>query len=347
MKIRKIWVSLGSLFLASLLAMFFVAAASATTINVGNGIIPELGSTTTVSITLDEAPDGLSGYTITVTLADPTKAEIMAVEFPSWASMNDNSALPSDSFWMKAADLNHQVEPGATVIDLGTLTIRGDADGECEINVTVDRLDDDSGYPIDASVSPGTLTVGPTAAVFRVTSEGDVLADGPYYGQEFYSGSADVAEWVPISEPVEPGDVLELDPENPGQYRKSRGPCSTLVAGVVSTEPGFILGADTPNSLASGSGVSGVSPGSGLSTDDSRLTTPIRALLALIGIIPVKATTEGGPIEPGDLLVSSSTSGYAMRWDQKSDSLTCSFVGKALEPLTDESGLILVLLMAH
>ena len=62
---------------------------------------------------------------------------------------------------------------------------------------------------------------------------------------------------------------------------------------------------------------------------DSGFRTSDSALLALIGIIPVEVTAEGGPIEPGDLLVSSSTSGYVMRWDQKSDSPPCSFVGKA------------------
>ena len=84
--------------------------------------------------------------------------------------------------------------------------------------------------------------------MFRVDEMGNVYADGTCYGQSFGSGSADVAELVPVSEPVEPGDVLELDPNNPGHYRKSRGPCSDLVAGVVSTEPGFVLGA-SPSAL--------------------------------------------------------------------------------------------------
>jgi len=166
-----------------------------------------------------------------------------------------------------------------------------------------------------------------TPAVFRVTQEGDVRADGTYYGQSFETGSADVAEWVPVSEPVEPGDVLELDPDNPSQYRKARGRCSQLIAGVVSTEPGFVLGTN-PSTL-------------GLEhwTSDS-------ALLALIGIVPVKVTDEGGPIQPGDLLVTSSTPGHAMRWDPD-DGSPCNLVGKALEPLTEETGIILVLLTAH
>jgi len=165
-----------------------------------------------------------------------------------------------------------------------------------------------------------------TSAVFRVEREtGNVFSDGPFYGMGFLAGSADVAEWVQVWKAVEPGDVLELDPDNPGHYRKSRGPCSDLVAGVVSTKPGFVLGSFS-------------------STEDSGLSTPDRALLALVGIVPVKVTDEGGPVQPGDLLVTSSTPGCAMRWDPESGE-HCNFIGKALEPLESGKGVIQVLLM--
>jgi hypothetical protein len=171
-------------------------------------------------------------------------------------------------------------------------------------------------------------TPAPTPAAFRVNrATGDVCADGAFYGASFNAGSADVAEWVPVSEPVKAGDVLELDPDNPSQYRKSRGPCSDLVVGVVSTEPGFILGTD-PSTLDLGPW-----------TSDS-------ALLALLGIVPVKVTDEGGPIQPGDLLVTSSTPGHAMLWS-RSELCSCALVGKALEPMTEKKGVILVLLTAH
>jgi hypothetical protein len=179
-----------------------------------------------------------------------------------------------------------------------------------------------------------------TPAVFRVEAvTGNVLADGSFYGQNFLAGAADVAEWVLVSEEVEPGDVLELDPENPGHYRKSRGPSSNLVAGVVSTDPGFILGSSSPT-LDSGPWTDD----SRFPTDDSRLATEDSALLALIGIVPVKVTDEGGPIKPGDLLVASSTPGYAMRWDHQSGE-ACGLIGKALEPLEDSKGVIKVILM--
>jgi hypothetical protein len=207
--------------------------------------------------------------------------------------------------------------------------------------------DDDGGYGygsrvIGSSLAPGTYYIKvasyfwndgvdedyalfvdidqPTPAVFRVESGGDVRADGSVYAAGLLSGSADVAEWVSVSGPVEPGTVLELNPEQPGAYRPSQGACSLLVGGVVSSEPGMVLG--------------GTESAEGY------------ALLALSGIVPVKVTNEGGPIQPGDLLVSSSTPGYAMRWAGP-EPCPCALVGKALEAMTGEQGVISVLLTAH
>jgi len=176
------------------------------------------------------------------------------------------------------------------------------------------------GAPSPIEMGNASTTITGTSSVFRVTASGEVRADGGWYGGGLYLGSADVAEWVSVSGPVEPGTVLELDPQQPGAYRRSQTPCSTLVAGVVSSQPGMVLG--------------GTESAEGY------------ALLALSGIVPVKVTNEGGPIQPGDLLVSSSTPGYAMRW-AGDGSCPCTLVGKALEPMTDERGVISVLLTAH
>jgi hypothetical protein len=307
----------------ALLVAFVAADVNAITVAADNGFISSLGATTTVRITLDEAPNGLSGYTITVSLSAPAVAEVTGVNFPHWGSMNDTSALPADSLWMKAVDLNHEIEAGATGIELGTLIIRGDAQGTCAITVTIDRVDDDGGNPMSCSTSAGALTVGGTSTVFRVDSRGNVLTDNAFYGNVFLTGSADVAEWVTVSEPVEPGDVLELDPWNVGQYRRAVGPCSSLVAGVVSTEPGFALGSRTHSLLP---------------------TTNAQALLALVGMVPVKACDENGPIALGDLVVPSSIPGYVMRWDSERFP-TCAPVGKALQELGSGTGAILILLV--
>ena len=157
-------------------------------------------------------------------------------------------------------------------------------------------------------------------AVYKVTPSGDVRADGDFRAASFASGGADVAEWVTVTGSVKTGDVVELDEAVPGTYRLSMGPCSSRVAGVISTRPGVILG--------------------------SAASFRNRALLALTGIVPVRVTDEGGAIRPGDLLVTSSTPGCAMRW-AGSGPCSCALVGKALEPMDGEQGIILVLLTAH
>ena len=188
----------------------------------------------------------------------------------------------------------------------------------------------------DISTSKATMTADlslsppapDSAAVFRVDSTGNVYADGTFYGARFQSGSADVAEWVDVSEPVDVGDVLELDPDRLGACRKARRGCSSLVVGVVSTDPGVILGSAPKAQYA------------------LPFASHSQALLTLIGIVPVKACDEGGPIELGDLLVASSSPGHVMRWSGE-DPFLCALVGKALEPMNQESGVIRVLLTAH
>jgi hypothetical protein len=179
-----------------------------------------------------------------------------------------------------------------------------------------------------AAVS-AVLSCTATRAIFRIErATGNVCADG-----SFNSGGADVAEYILASEPLEPGDVVELDPHNPKHYRKVREPYSPLVAGVISTAPGVVLGAKHLSLALSvnGEGRGEVEPGE-------------RPLLALLGRVPVKATTESGPIRPGDLLTSASKPGYAMRCV---DVTQCegAIIGKALEALDESEGVILVLLM--
>jgi hypothetical protein len=205
-----------------------------------------------------------------------------------------------------------------------------------------------------AAVS-AVLSCTATGAVFRIErATGNVCADG-----SFNSGGADVAEYILASEPLEPGDVVELDPHNPKHYRKVREPYSPLVAGVISTAPGFVLGAklsagrplpqplpDTergalppspPTPLPSeGEGSRGVR-GLGKGAGGLGLQPGERPLLALLGRVPVKATTENGPIRPGDLLTSASKPGYAMRCE---DIHRCegAIIGKALEALDERRG---------
>lgn len=67
-------------------------------------------------------------------------------------------------------------------------------------------------------------------------------------------------------------------------------------------------------------------------------------MLALMGRVPVKVTTENGAIRPGDLLTVSTRPGYAARC-AKANECDGVFIGKTLEGLETEEGMILVLVM--
>jgi hypothetical protein len=168
--------------------------------------------------------------------------------------------------------------------------------------------------------------------IFRVErSTGDVFAQG-----SFIPDGADIAERINVSEPVESGDVVELDPTRSGYHRKARG-YSQLIAGVITSKPGFILG----NSSGELDSAAIVGAEKGLIPE-----TTGRPLLALMGRVPVKATTENGAIRPGDLLTVSGKPGYAMRC---ANARACegAIVGKALQGLERGQDMILVVVMSH
>jgi hypothetical protein len=177
---------------------------------------------------------------------------------------------------------------------------------------------------IFVTASGGNILVGAVALtggwsrVFRVDSTGKGFFDG---GTQ--TGGADFAESVAVAKEFtrqdEPGDLLIVDTSGNRQLKLSREPYSTLVAGIYSTKPGVLA---TPHRM-----------------DE----TPSNEIpLAIVGIVPCKVSAENGPIQPGDLLVSSSTPGHAMKGTDRSRMLG-AVVGKALEPLRDGKGTIQVL----
>ena len=204
-------------------------------------------------------------------------------------------------------------------VGIGTTGPAGKVDIHNNANQPALRIEASAGTNLIEAYNTGSGSA--TGLIFRVEREtGNVRADGAFYGAGFYSGSADVAEHINVSEPVEPGDVVEIDPNKPGYFRKARGAYSRLVAGVISSDPGVVLGSNSDPVEGQG---------------DSR------PVLALAGRVPVKATTENGPIRVGDLLVASSKPGYAMRCSDPASAVG-AVIGKALEPLEEGEGIIMV-----
>jgi len=131
-----------------------------------------------------------------------------------------------------------------------------------------------------------------------------------------------MAEWVPSSQSLTGGTVVILDPERNNNVIASSRTYDTRVAGVVSNQPGLLLG-------EAGAG---------------------KASIATTGRVKVKVDATHSAVAIGDLLVTSGTAGYAMRSEPvKLGGVEIhrpgTLIGKALEAMPKgKKGEILVLL---
>jgi len=155
----------------------------------------------------------------------------------------------------------------------------------------------------------------------NVTGTGNITAAGAITGGTINSRYQDVAEWVPASEQIPAGSVVILDSTKSNHVTASIRGYDTRVAGVISAQPGIALGQ------------SGAS----------------KVLVATTGRVRVRVDARRAAIQVGDLLVTSDVRGLGM----KSEPVNISgvqlhrpgtLIGKALEPLAQGEGEILVLL---
>ncbi|AKB30309.1 cell surface protein [Methanosarcina siciliae T4/M] len=114
---------------------------------------------TEINLVASNFPAGLSGYNLTVALDDPTVAEIVDIEYPSWALITENSSLPATSIYLKAVDGEDAVKEGAAGVVLATLKVSGKESGSANLSIGVDRLDDDSGDTVEPAFLTGKIEV--------------------------------------------------------------------------------------------------------------------------------------------------------------------------------------------
>jgi len=166
---------------------------------------------------------------------------------------------------------------------------------------------------VDAS---GNVGIGTNSPSTKLDVNGDVTVSG-----NISAKYQDLAEWVPAEHAMKSGTVVVLDSKKHNFVIPSSRSYDTRVAGVVSINPGIVLG------------VAGID----------------KVKIATTGRVKVRVDAAQDPIEVGDLLVTSDREGMA----KKSRPLDFggieihrpgTLIGKALEPLPSGDGEILVLL---
>lgn len=151
-------------------------------------------------------------------------------------------------------------------------------------------------------------------AVFKANGSNVARIDNTgkaYFNNGTQVGGADVAEYFAVEgnrSQYEPGDVLVISTSSDRTVEKSTAPYSTLVSGVYATKAGLLLTEEN----AEQDKLDGMVP------------------MGVIGVLPTKVSLEGGPIKRGDLLVTSSTPGVAMKADPDKLKVGQS-LGKALQ----------------
>ena len=141
-------------------------------------------------------------------------------------------------------------------------------------------------------------------------------------GKGFFNGGtqmsgADVAESFEVEgnrKSYEAGDVLVISQNSDRKVEKSTEPYSTLVAGVYATKPGLLLTEEN--------------------AEEDQLAHMVP--MGVIGVIPTKVCLEGGPIKRGDLIVTSSTPGVAMKADLNKVRVG-QVIGKALQDYNQQT----------
>lgn len=117
------------------------------------------GETATTTLEISEAPDGVSGFTISVAADTDAVAITEATVSEDFQLREANVTDGNGRVVVQGVDLRQNVQSGAGRTELATITVRGESQGESALGVGVDSMDTDEGEPADPAIRNGTATV--------------------------------------------------------------------------------------------------------------------------------------------------------------------------------------------
>ena len=257
--------------------------------------------------------------TNSTTLTDETALQVTMGAGETWIfqyfilASNNNSATPD---WKAAilaptasacdvtqsgAETAGAAFPQATTTDCttpGTLVDSAINAGAAPFQVYIQGAvtDNGSGGTIKLQFAENTAGLGTSLTIKKGSYVVAYKATGADLAEVYYTKDYD----------IQPGNVVSLDPSSSGLVKKSSGVHDKNVLGIVSTQPGLVIGDGSSN-----------------------LGKPV--FLALSGRVPVRVSTESGQINAGDYLTASSIPGIAMKAVNPGRS-----IGQALTSATDD-----------
>jgi hypothetical protein len=221
------------------------------------------------------------------------------------------------------------VKGGTGNVGIGTTTPTAKLDVNGTVNATGFTV---NGTPLgssqwttrgnNVSLNSGNVGIGTATPSAKLDVNGNTNVTGNVnVTGSLNASSQGIAEWMPAALSLPAGTVVVLDSKAPNQVTASAQEYDTRVAGVIAEKAGVALGEAGKD----------------------------KALVATAGIVKVKVDATRASIHVGDLLVTSDREGLA----QKSEPLDLwgtpmhrpgTLIGKALEPLENGTGEIMVLL---
>ncbi len=230
--------------------------------------------------------NAIRGYSSTITTSDLLSLYQDTSEFLGTGLLmnfgNGGGSFPATSTNAKFVDFQNAGTSKFTVSAHGTTTI-GDGTTNFQAGLQI-------GY--------GGICVDDDGSCVA-TATGRILADA------FDPTNSDLAEIYFSSQILEPGELVETD--NFISVRRASRDSGERILGVVSTNPGIVMGSDDTSLIA------------------GQRSYP----LALSGRVPVKLSDENGPVAVGDPLTLSSVPGIAMKATEADE-----IIGYALEGFT-------------
>ena len=157
-----------------------VAADHDATITVENGTAAP-NETANLSVAVDRAPEGLSGFDVSLTVADGSVARVENASVAPPLDDVANVSVSDDGTTVRIAgvDGTGAVGENAGDVRLATVTVRGETTGETRLAVgTVHALQSDGGDPVAAQTTSGTLTVEGSASTGDGSTAGGATTDG-------------------------------------------------------------------------------------------------------------------------------------------------------------------------